>query len=190
MSSSDWSITAGDLNSKHPLWNSRTSNPAGIILYNQVQKSNHILPFLQLQTGRARHSSGQTSSPDPGFQHQFPIFRLQPCLVGSLMYSNYFVSTSSQQAHKLASSNREIINSDFKSKLKNHIDWRYRLSNLRLHHINQNDHWIMRSLNIKRLEEKANSTLHPWRNQHKEPSPSWLAAKSWSCSQKETQFQN
>lgn len=41
--SADWSITAGDLNAKIPLWNSRTTNNAGKILYNHVQNHNYAV---------------------------------------------------------------------------------------------------------------------------------------------------
>ncbi|KAL4143249.1 hypothetical protein QTP88_005604 [Uroleucon formosanum] len=40
---SDWSISAGDLNSKHPLWHSRTTNTAGSTLYNHVQRSDYAV---------------------------------------------------------------------------------------------------------------------------------------------------
>jgi len=39
----DWFIAAGDLNSKHPLWNSRCSNTAGNILYRHVQNSDYSI---------------------------------------------------------------------------------------------------------------------------------------------------
>lgn len=38
---SDWSISAGDLNSKHPLWNSRTTNSSGSTLFNHIQRSDY-----------------------------------------------------------------------------------------------------------------------------------------------------
>jgi hypothetical protein len=41
--SADWVIAAGDFNSKHPLWNSRTTNTAGNILYSHVQQSDYAV---------------------------------------------------------------------------------------------------------------------------------------------------
>lgn len=41
--SADWSIAAGDFNAKNPLWNSRTVNNAGKILYSHVQNGNYAV---------------------------------------------------------------------------------------------------------------------------------------------------
>lgn len=39
----DWFIAAGDLNSKHPFWNSRCANAAGIVLYRHVLQSDFTI---------------------------------------------------------------------------------------------------------------------------------------------------
>lgn len=41
----DWSISAGDFNSKHPLWHSRTTNTAGQTIFNHAQTNDYsVLP--------------------------------------------------------------------------------------------------------------------------------------------------
>jgi len=39
----DWFIVTGDLNAKHPLWNSRIVNSSGITLYDHVQQSDYSI---------------------------------------------------------------------------------------------------------------------------------------------------
>lgn len=41
--STEWSITAGDLNAKHPLWNSHSTNPVTKILYDHVQINDYVV---------------------------------------------------------------------------------------------------------------------------------------------------
>lgn len=41
--SAEWTIAAGDLNAKHTLWNSRSHNHAGNILYNHIQSNDYIV---------------------------------------------------------------------------------------------------------------------------------------------------
>ena len=41
--SADWSLSAGDFNAKHPLWNSRTINPTGTTIYNHVQSNDYAV---------------------------------------------------------------------------------------------------------------------------------------------------
>lgn len=43
INSADNFIIAGDLNSKHPLWNSRKTNCAGTVLYNHLQQTNYSI---------------------------------------------------------------------------------------------------------------------------------------------------
>jgi len=38
-----WYVVAGDLNAKHPLWHSRFSNAAGIILYNHTLNDDYTV---------------------------------------------------------------------------------------------------------------------------------------------------
>ncbi|CAI6366272.1 unnamed protein product [Macrosiphum euphorbiae] len=42
-SSCDWFIIAGDLNAKHPSWNSNSVNPAGRVLYRHAQNSDYVV---------------------------------------------------------------------------------------------------------------------------------------------------
>ncbi|CAI6365298.1 unnamed protein product [Macrosiphum euphorbiae] len=42
-SSCDWFIIAGDLNAKHPLWNTNSVNPAGRVLYRYAQNSDYVV---------------------------------------------------------------------------------------------------------------------------------------------------
>lgn len=39
----DWFVVAGDLNAKHPLWNSRATNPTVLVLYRHVQQTDYIV---------------------------------------------------------------------------------------------------------------------------------------------------
>lgn len=45
-----WFIVAGDLNAKHPLWHSRCSNAAGIILYNHAVNDDYTVTAPDTQT--------------------------------------------------------------------------------------------------------------------------------------------
>lgn len=42
-SSADWMVAAGDLNAKHPLWNSHTINQAGISLYQHASSNDYSI---------------------------------------------------------------------------------------------------------------------------------------------------
>jgi len=39
----DWFVVAGGMNAKHPLWHSRVSNAAGIVLINHVSLNDYVL---------------------------------------------------------------------------------------------------------------------------------------------------
>jgi hypothetical protein len=59
--SSAWSISAGDFNSKHSLWNSRTANTSGSILYNHVLQNNYT---VIAPTSPTHHPYNQSYRPD------------------------------------------------------------------------------------------------------------------------------
>jgi hypothetical protein len=59
--SSTWSISAGDFNSKHSRWNSRTTNTSGSILYNHVFQNNYTVISL---TSPTHHPYIQSYRPD------------------------------------------------------------------------------------------------------------------------------
>jgi len=40
---SDFFVIEGDFNTKHPMWNSRCSNPAGNILYNHARNASYTV---------------------------------------------------------------------------------------------------------------------------------------------------
>lgn len=78
--STDWIIVAGDLNTKHTLWNSQTPNYAGNLLYQHVQQKDYVVlapdsrnAFLyisQLQTKCSGYCIGQDFTIHPNNQSQ------------------------------------------------------------------------------------------------------------------------
>ncbi|KAL4120570.1 hypothetical protein QTP88_013240 [Uroleucon formosanum] len=59
--SSVWSISAGDFNAKHSMWNSRTSNTSGSTLYNHVRQNDYA---VIVPTSPTHHPYNQSYRPD------------------------------------------------------------------------------------------------------------------------------
>jgi len=59
--SSAWSISAGDFNAKHSMWNSRTSNTSGSTLYNHVRQNDYA---VTAPTSLTHHPYSQSYRPD------------------------------------------------------------------------------------------------------------------------------